>query len=977
MDDAVWDSYKLDLHQLYIRQNKKLSEVMEYMASHYTFEATKRQYAKYFARWEFRKYQKVSSADSVFIERRINKRKQRFGKESEVYVNGEPYAAEKIKKARYGKSYISTLDAVRATAAPSPRTPDGIVVCTPVSPGMNIHWNNSIPWLSASRIETVLRIFVPEAYEGEHHALATRFCGHDQTTLDTFKITMFFLSNNLVPRGNRTSHDQRVLKMLRESGFDKPTAVAIIEQLFGSALREYDIDIVRMLLDACMSPDCLIDGNYTGNLWDGRATDPMGLLDLLLSHGADIDKSGHRASPLEEAWFLTHGAEVTRSCIAAAAETIYDPQLFEHFLQSDYDIIVWEDDEVCPLASASSSGNLNVTKLLLSRGADVNALVQCEYMRPCGWTTVLGYACDTEYQNPEVIRSLIAACPDINHAVDDCDYVSPLTVAVTCIEWDYDVIELLLRGGIDIHVADTCKQWTLLEIALWNGPTRVCDLLLRYGAMIDRPLVSGVEQPASALFCAIEQGATDLAAKLIAIGARLNDMYSSPPGTVLSLAIGKGYLSLIKTLKSAGAIAIGLPVHRIGKFETAVHLEESGHLQHILNISGGQILGAAIATSQLDLAEGLLGYPINLSAFTHHQSAMTPLQAAISAKQLSFAYTLLERGAHVSDGVLEEAVKYFHSREDRGGLLPSLLAKFHGRAPTAMAEAISLKRPGFVQLILEFNVDPTGKPTFDLAERLYLSEVKWKPDPTINLSTDPPESVLEVLCRNPYRAILAMLLAACPWAPGLVGRALALSVALRRYELVDDLLRAPGSLETNTKNDEIYIGTNHITPLQLAAKIQDLSIVKRLVEHHSIDINYVGQGEYNRTALQHAVEDGNMELVNLLISHGANINAPPAPRGGATALQLAAIRGYLGIARRLIDLGAKVNAPGAKIDGRTALEGAAEHGRIDMLQMLLDEGASVTGGFGEGQYRRAIELAERQGHQAAARLLINFEPRQT
>jgi ankyrin repeat protein len=115
-----------------------------------------------------------------------------------------------------------------------------------------------------------------------------------------------------------------------------------------------------------------------------------------------------------------------------------------------------------------------------------------------------------------------------------------------------------------------------------------------------------------------------------------------------------------------------------------------------------------------------------------------------------------------------------------------------------------------------------------------------------------------------------------------------------------------------------------------------------------------------------------MEIINLLINHGAKVNAPPGMDGGATALQIAAIHGYLGIARRLIDIGARVNALKARFDGQTPLQGAGEHGRIDMLQMLLDEGVVVTSEFGSRHYRRAIELAERNGHWAAARLLINY-----
>jgi ankyrin repeat protein len=98
------------------------------------------------------------------------------------------------------------------------------------------------------------------------------------------------------------------------------------------------------------------------------------------------------------------------------------------------------------------------------------------------------------------------------------------------------------------------------------------------------------------------------------------------------------------------------------------------------------------------------------------------------------------------------------------------------------------------------------------------------------------------------------------------------------------------------------------------------------------DVNYLGPGARRRTALQHAVENGNMELVNLLISeHGARIDSPPATDGGATALQIASLKGYIGIARRLLDLGADVNEDPAEYNERTALQGAAEHGRIDML----------------------------------------------
>ncbi|KAL2816444.1 ankyrin repeat-containing domain protein [Aspergillus cavernicola] len=156
------------------------------------------------------------------------------------------------------------------------------------------------------------------------------------------------------------------------------------------------------------------------------------------------------------------------------------------------------------------------------------------------------------------------------------------------------------------------------------------------------------------------------------------------------------------------------------------------------------------------------------------------------------------------------------------------------------------------------------------------------------------------------------------------------------------------------------------TPLLTAVKDQQTALVKILLKA-SADVDHLPRG-CSRTALQKVVESGNLELVDLLLEAGANVNANPASDGGATALQLAAIQGYLVIARRLIELGANINAAKAKFNGRTALEGAAENGRIDMLHLLLSEGARIEGDDRK-QYTRAVRLAEMNGHQAAAKLL--------
>ncbi|OCK89478.1 ankyrin, partial [Cenococcum geophilum 1.58] len=118
-----------------------------------------------------------------------------------------------------------------------------------------------------------------------------------------------------------------------------------------------------------------------------------------------------------------------------------------------------------------------------------------------------------------------------------------------------------------------------------------------------------------------------------------------------------------------------------------------------------------------------------------------------------------------------------------------------------------------------------------------------------------------------------------------------------------------------------------------------------------------------RTALQAAAGKGNIELVQILVDAGADVNIPPANERGYTALQAAAIGGYVRIAQLLLNTKADVNAASAIIRGRTALEGAAEHGRIDMLQLLLNAGVAPK------QFKSARELAARYGHDAVCKVL--------
>ncbi len=117
------------------------------------------------------------------------------------------------------------------------------------------------------------------------------------------------------------------------------------------------------------------------------------------------------------------------------------------------------------------------------------------------------------------------------------------------------------------------------------------------------------------------------------------------------------------------------------------------------------------------------------------------------------------------------------------------------------------------------------------------------------------------------------------------------------------------------------------------------------------------EGWYGQTALMWAAAAGNVDVIQLLIEAGANVNersrltdlpetnypdqgdfvSPPVPKGRLTALHFAAREGSAEAATTLIANGAELDAVDA--DGTTPLVLAALNGHLDLAALLLEAGA--------------------------------------
>lgn len=186
-------------------------------------------------------------------------------------------------------------------------------------------------------------------------------------------------------------------------------------------------------------------------------------------------------------------------------------------------------------------------------------------------------------------------------------------------------------------------------------------------------------------------------------------------------------------------------------------------------------------------------------------------------------------------------------------------------------------------------------------------------------------------------------------------------------------------------------------PLVKAVFENDLEAVEQLA-FSTADVNVRDKGT-NMTALEHAVENGNLEIVHTLLIAGARVNLKN--ESGRTALMLLRENATDKLVRELLSAGAKVNARdksgstslmnaasfsnfaavkqllenGAKVDlkdedGKTALMYAADNSDPRIAKLLIDVGAAVNAKDEDG--KTALMIAAYEGDPETVKLLLSF-----
>ncbi|KAK8131140.1 hypothetical protein PG984_007578 [Apiospora sp. TS-2023a] len=144
-----------------------------------------------------------------------------------------------------------------------------------------------------------------------------------------------------------------------------------------------------------------------------------------------------------------------------------------------------------------------------------------------------------------------------------------------------------------------------------------------------------------------------------------------------------------------------------------------------------------------------------------------------------------------------------------------------------------------------------------------------------------------------------------------------------------------------------------------------LEVVGKLIAAKT-DLNAAGR-ETMKTALQQATEMGQLNLVAILLSAGADVERKgPTGRG---PLHIAAQMGHLEVIKLLLATGADIEAKDST--GQGPLHIAAQMGQLETVKLLLSAGADTEAETSDGF--KPLQLASKMGHIRTVKVLLPAE----
>lgn len=1004
-NEADWELYQDDLRELYLTKNETLKTVMTTMANNHGFHATKSQYESHFKKWKFTKNSK--SQTWIAIQPKLIKRK-REGKESDIYVDGVLLPKKKVQKEMSRYAYEASK--AHYAQAPSPQTPDGVLICTPGPSEISIFQTDNLPYFQFERLldsqfqqfqTSTHRVFVdiddpdivittlndllkilrrdrfseadfltpelsailpPEISEYIPTTQQISGTNNQGVALQHIKIIIFLLSNNLLETDHfdmsktilRLLHFGETARLLeRLLLLQEPTFESVAENLFRIAVYENDVSVVRILVRTGLDVShqvCSVDGERLTPLFLAVELGYVDLVRELIRNGANMD-------PID-----APDSGDSHELLKLAIYSKYDgsSEMIKALLELGVTVNSLDRSEDSALIDAIRKSDLDVVELLLGAGADVNFQTSSGKTALHCAVGIFSDAEKTEDNYEEYIlrpkRSTV-----INLASQSFEIVKVLLKAGAAMDLAIESSDNSLK---EIHFPDHDIGETPLDVTVRKGSVKSFRILQNHGAKItDMTLCNAVRANSSYLM-----------GYLIGAGANIDGR--SPRGyTALKWAVFYGDISVVKILLGEGAnVNNDVQECQGGRLMTALQLASYGGHVKLVRL----LLDA--------------GADVNAIPGKHlsHSFTGSALQAAVTLKRydkkLSVTKMLLKAGATIDVSGSEDVD--FVSRCESGNSRPKTTAKPETMpARNPLVVAIENRDVAQINSLLtsRLHVNLSGKfelatsPLRAAAENNDIGLVERLL--SLGANANDPRALFTAVRKSADRALVQMLLSA---RLSILNRgeqvysccaALRIAIVYWNLEMIETLLGA-GIDNTLMSGEDVFwyycyfdirYGESALGTAIRLDTANDLPVIRMLLDAGA-DPNAI-VSEFYGVALSMAIRMKSIHAAELLIQRGADVNSWDGSQ--YSPLQAAAEIGSLDLVKRLLNAGADVNAPPAEDSGATALQVAAMYGFIGIACLLLEKGAEVNAPPAKKEGRTALEGAAEHGRIDMLQLLLN------
>jgi ankyrin repeat protein len=352
------------------------------------------------------------------------------------------------------------------------------------------------------------------------------FGGERDATIEFLKLAVYLLSNKLLRiRGSRMVFCDQLLKWFQTKrnylflrkilSHNSPTIEAFAEDIFSSALHDEDAAILRVFLEAGISPEMIVydrlDLVHYRPLQVVTRRGNFHLIEMFVDMGADINATNVDI-------YRSNLANQTPLQLAARRGDI---EVVKYLMHKGATVVLPEVYGPSALQNAAMAGNLEIASLLIDNGADINASYG---------SYGCALACAILVEANSIMELLLQRGPSIN-----CDpgynRYTPLECAAKV--GNRQIVDRLLKLGADANLSTSrCYgNWrTALQWAVLNGDLEMCHTLMQAGADVNAlGARNDKEQPALALICAVKAKNHELAALLIERGANVNRTHPLTP----------------------------------------------------------------------------------------------------------------------------------------------------------------------------------------------------------------------------------------------------------------------------------------------------------------------------------------------------------------------------------------------------------------------------------------------------------------